>query len=127
MTKILLVEDDIYISHVFERAFKNAGYEMEIKIDAESAWDALNTATTLPAVILLDLTLPKMSGAELLGKIRADKRFEHTPVAVLTNAFTEGIEKELLSAGANMYLVKVDYAPMELVNKVEELMRNFTL
>jgi DNA-binding response OmpR family regulator len=124
--KVLLVEDDTYISHVFERALKNAGHETEIKLDGESAWEALSTATMLPSVILLDLTLPKMSGTELLAKIRADKRFEHTPVAVLTNAFTAGLEKELLAAGANLYLVKVEYKPSELVNKVEELMKKFT-
>ena len=121
MSKVFLVEDDPFISRVYERAFRLGDHELELQVDGESAWAALSTTTALPSVILLDVTLPKMSGVELLEMIRKDAKYDHTPIAILTNSFDEDIEKKVLAAGADMYLLKISNEPKELLEKVEAL------
>ncbi len=123
MTKIFLIEDDEYIARVYERAFRLAGRELVIAIDGESAWAALSAmaATELPAVILLDISLPKMSGKELLNAIRNDVKFSHTPIAVLTNSFDENIEKDVLASGADLYMLKIDNEPAKIMEKIDSL------
>jgi len=73
-----------------------------------------------PAVILLDLKLPKVNGLEVLQQIRADDRLKMIPVVVLTSSHEE---KDMLTSyklGVNAYVVKpVDFH--EFVNAVKEL------
>ena len=124
MSNIFLVEDDQYISRVYERAFSAAGHAVDIRYDGEAAWQALSTAQALPSAILLDLNIPKLSGKELLQKIRQEHRFDGIPVVVLTNSSNKDIEKEAMDAGASLYLIKIDHEPKELVAKIETLVRN---
>ena len=120
---MLLVEDDEYISRVYERAFRLAGYEIEIATDGEQGWKVLSESAVLPAVVIVDMALPKMSGSELLATIRAEKRMSVVPVVVLTNSFNEDIEKNVLAAGAALYLLKIDHEPKDIVARVGELIR----
>jgi DNA-binding response OmpR family regulator len=123
MSKILLVEDDQFISRVYERAFRLGGHEIEILGEGESAWARLLVMDPLPSVVILDLVLPQLSGIDLLAKINGDKRFDHTPVAVLTNSFDQDLEKKLLASGADLYLIKVDNEPKDVVARIEELIQ----
>ena len=124
MSRILLIEDDQYIGNVYERAFRLAEHEIAIETDGEAAWVSLSTKSPLPDIILLDLTLPKMSGRELFSKIKSDVRFDGIPVVVLTNVFDRDTEKELLAAGAELYLVKIDYKPHALLEKIDGLIHS---
>jgi DNA-binding response OmpR family regulator len=121
MSKIMLVEDDEYISRVYERAFRLSGHEIEIAADGEQGWRILSESPDLPAVIVVDIALPKISGTELLAKIRMDQRFSTVPVVVLTNSFSEDIEKKVLEAGAALYLLKIDHEPKSVVAQIEAL------
>ncbi len=123
MSKIMLVEDDEYISRVYERAFRLSGHEIEIVTDGEAAWKTLSELTLLPEIAVIDINIPRMTGIELLTKIRADVRFAPMPVVILTNSFNEEIEKQLLAAGANLYLLKIDHEPKDIVARVENLIR----
>ncbi len=124
MSKIFLAEDDPYIMRVYERAFRLRGHEIQIVPDGESAWSALSTMSTLPDAIVLDIMLPKMSGTDLLMMVNQDKRLDSIPVAVLTNSFDEDIEKKVVGMGADLYLVKIDHEPKDVVAEVENLIRN---
>jgi two-component system, chemotaxis family, sensor histidine kinase and response regulator WspE len=125
MSKVFLAEDDEYISRVYERAFRLSGHEIDIHADGEDALSAIESATALPDVIIIDLSLPKMTGTELLSKVSADKRLDKVPVIVLTNSFNEKIEKSLLDAGADLYLLKIDHEPKDVVAKAEDLINKF--
>ena len=118
-----MVEDDEYISRVYERAFRLSGHDVEIVSDGELAWATLSAMQEQPAAIVLDVSLPKMSGTELLEKINADVRFKDIHVIVLTNAFSENIEKSVLAAGADLYLLKIDHEPQDIVTKVDDLIK----
>ena len=73
-----------------------------------------------PDLILLDLILPKLSGFEVLKKIKEDKKIKDIPVIVLTNLENmEDIEKAI-ELGATTYLVKVSYPLEEVVKKIKK-------
>lgn len=82
MTKPLafIVEDHDMLSSLFEEALSEAGYETEVALDGRIASDRLQEIT--PYLILLDLHLPHVSGAELLKQIRAESRLDDTRIIV---------------------------------------------
>jgi CheY-like chemotaxis protein len=59
-----------------------------------------------PDLILLDLNLPRMSGLEVLGELKADERLRHIPVIVLTTSSAERDVRSAYSQGANAYVTK---------------------
>ncbi len=78
----LIVEDERDISIIFARALEAAGFKTEIARAGDVAVEWLATRT--PAVVILDLNLPRVPGAEILRRIRADARLASTKVIVAT-------------------------------------------
>jgi CheY-like chemotaxis protein len=127
--RILLVEDDpedVELTLTALDEYKLAN-EVVVAADGAEALDYLyyrgnfiRRAHENPAVLLLDLKLPKINGLEVLQQIRSDERLKMIPVVVLTSSREE---KDLVASyklGVNAYVVKpVDFH--EFVNAVKEL------
>ncbi|MCL4302351.1 MAG: response regulator [Anaerolineae bacterium] len=79
---VLIIEDDPKLAAIFSAAFQQANYKTEIIQDGQLATQQL--ANTIPEVVILDLHLPFVSGADILTQIRADPRLAHTHVVVVT-------------------------------------------
>jgi CheY-like chemotaxis protein len=112
---ILLVEDSPNDIELILAALKDASLANEIVVthDGAQALDYLfrrgtyaNRTTPLPAVVLLDLKMPKVDGREVLRQIRADPLVRLTPVVVLTSSREEQDLFETYHLGANAFLVK---------------------
>jgi len=117
---ILLVEDNPDDVELTLRAFKNGNIRNEVVVarDGAEALDYLfgtgtyagRDADIMPAVILLDLRLPKIDGLEVLRRMRGDERTKLLPVVILTSSKEE---RDLLNGyklGANSYIRKpVDF------------------
>ncbi len=117
---ILLVEDNPDDRELTMRAFarSNVGNEVVAVSDGIEALDYLfakgkhagRPASRVPAVVLLDLKLPKIDGLEVLRRIRADPRTHHLPVVILTSSREERDLVEGYRLGANSYVRKpVDF------------------
>jgi len=116
MTKsILLVEDNIDDEILTLRALKknNIANSVTVVRDGEEALDYLSGTgkylgqdTPLPEVVLLDLNLPKISGIEVLQRIRQHKRTRLLPVVVLTTSNEEEDKINSYQYGANSYVRK---------------------
>lgn len=78
----LIVEDDPKLATVFAAALQYANYKTEIIHEGQAA--AQRLAVMSPDVVILDLHLPFVSGADLLKQIRADQRLTQTHVIVVT-------------------------------------------
>jgi CheY-like chemotaxis protein len=78
----LVVEDHIDSAIIFSEAVKTAGFEVETVRDGEAALERLNAVE--PDVVILDLNLPRVSGIEILQRIRSDPRLAKTRVVVVT-------------------------------------------
>jgi CheY-like chemotaxis protein len=78
----LVIEDYVDAAVIFREAVKRAGFEAEIIRDGKTALERL--ATVEPAIVILDLNMPGVSGAEILQQIRSDPRLAKTHVIVAT-------------------------------------------
>jgi DNA-binding response OmpR family regulator len=121
MAKLFIAEDDPLMSRMYERAFKMGGHDLTIAADGEDAFNQLEKIDPKPRVILLDVMMPKMSGFDVLRKIKADDKLKHIPVILLTNLAGEADAQKGLELGAVLYLVKSEYDPKQIVAKVEEI------
>lgn len=121
MTKtILLVEDNASDEKLTLLAFRNSGVSNEVMVvrDGAAALDYLfatgphadRDPARAPAIVLLDLKLPKIDGLEVLRRIRADERTRLLPVVVLTASREEEDVLKSYALGANAYVRKpVDF------------------
>jgi DNA-binding response OmpR family regulator len=129
LKRILLVEDDpkdveLALTGLAEYNLAN---EVVVARDGEEALDYLyrrgNHQTRPngnPAVMLLDLKLPKVNGFEVLGQVRADENLKMIPVVILTSSHEERDLVNSYKLGVNGYVVKpVDFH--QFVNAVKEL------
>lgn len=123
---IILIEDNPFDAELTLRALQKKGLAGKVKVfpDGVEALKFLDTAAAEPQgslkAIFLDLKLPKMSGLEILGQIKGDRRTRMIPVVMLTSSQEEPDILESYRLGANSYMVKpVDYDEFSLV--VEEL------
>ncbi|MEY2578194.1 MAG: hypothetical protein QOI49_1018 [Verrucomicrobiota bacterium] len=127
--RILLVEDDPKDVELTMTALEeyNLANEVVVARDGEEALDYLyrrgnfaTRSTDNPAVLLLDLKLPKVDGLEVLQQIKADAKLKLIPVVVLTSSHEEKDMVTSYKLGVNAYVVKpVDFH--EFVNAVKEL------
>jgi CheY-like chemotaxis protein len=127
--RILIVEDDPNDVELTLTALTdyNLANEVVVARDGQQALEYLycrgefNTRPTgNPAVMLLDLKLPKVGGLEVLQQIKSDERLKMIPVVVLTSSNEEKDMMRSYSLGVNAYVVKpVDFH--EFVNAVKEL------
>jgi DNA-binding response OmpR family regulator len=121
--KILLIEDSRLLRITTERTLMRAGYEVITAVDGE---EGLRLAVeSNPDLVLLDMMLPKLSGQEVLRKLRLNAASASTPVIVLTSLSGSNREK-LLSEGASLYfeksLASMDSGSRPLLEAIEKLL-----
>lgn len=123
-TKVLVIEDELFISELYVRALTASGYDTKVVLDGQ---EALKEAqTNAYDIILLDLMLPNLTGNEVLHKLR-DKQF--TPelkakVIVTTNLELAQENRSAIEAQADGYIVKAEVTPKELVKFLDQLKLN---
>jgi DNA-binding response OmpR family regulator len=127
--RVLLVEDDPRDVELTMTALAeyNLANEVVVARDGQQALDYLHCRGEFstrsngnPAVMLLDLKLPKVDGLEVLQQIRSDQRLKLIPVVVLTSSREEKDMIRSYNLGVNAYVVKpVDFH--EFVNAIKEL------
>lgn len=114
--KILCIEDDTFLLELISGKFVHAGI---IAIGAHTGAEGLVLATNeKPDIILLDLMLPDMKGAEVMRRIKADATTKDIPVIIFSNLSDKEEIKASLSHGASAYYVKSNTLPGEIVEIV---------
>ncbi|MGG0481170.1 response regulator transcription factor [Priestia megaterium] len=116
--RILIVEDEVEIGTILKMELEHEGYQVKIK---DNGKDGLETALMKTFdLILLDIMLPKMSGIEVLRKLR--KRDINVPIILLT-ARNSTLDKVMgLDHGANDYITK-PFKTEELLARIRSLLR----
>ena len=118
--KILLIEDDITLSRMYQKKFTTDGFKI---VTAYDGWDGLKkTISEKPDLVLLDIILPGLDGLALFKKMRSQTETFNTPVILLTNVGEEDAIYECFKLGAVDYLVKSEVTPGQVVEKVESFL-----
>ena len=120
-THILLVEDDSFISGMYQTKLTNLGWQVEVVEDGEAAWQRLQK-DPLPDLVLLDIVLPKKDGFEILEGLRQDERTKGLPIILLTNLGQKPDVERGVKLGADDYIIKAHYTPTEVVEKITNLL-----
>lgn len=121
--KILLIEDEFFIRDLYERYLTKNGYQVITAVDGQEGLDkALANQVDL---ILLDIMMPKLTGIEVLERIKKEGSIaKDTPVYLLTNQVQESIIKEAFKLGAEGYLIKAQLLPKQIVEEIENIFKN---
>ena len=120
MERILVVDDSAVVASTLRSWLTRHGYEV---VTAASGEEALVLATSVPDLVLLDLTLPDFSGVEVLRRLRCDEALSRIPVVVLTASTARADRINCLESGAEDFLCKpIDEA--ELIARVRSLLRS---
>ncbi len=119
--KVLCVEDEFFISELYERALRKAGYDVT---NALNGTDALKIAQTdAYDIILLDLMVPGITGMDVLRALRdpAQTPKLHSKIIITTNLVQDDKMRKEIESHADGYLIKADITPKELVAFLDKL------
>jgi DNA-binding response OmpR family regulator len=119
--KILIVEDDRFISEMYARSLKSAGYDVEEVVTGPEGYEKARTGDY--AFILLDLMIPDKTGVEVLEDLRgADgKGLPESKIIIMTNFEQDDATRQSMEKLADGYLIKAEITPHRMV----EVVRSF--
>lgn len=117
-TKIAIIEDDAVISQMYRMKFEAEGYEVQMAANGRLGVELVEKMR--PDIILLDLRMPEMDGANALKNIRKHNWGKDIPVLILTNVGEEEAPAELKSLNVLSYIVKADLTPSQVVEQVKK-------
>ncbi len=108
VTAVLLIEDDPNDVLLMNRARAKAGFPeaFQVAVDGEEAIAMLSGTNPAPALILLDLKLPKVSGLEVVAWIKSQPVLRRIPVIIFTSSREERDIARAYDLGVNAYLLK---------------------
>ena len=108
--KILLVEDNVDLRDLIALIITHLGYETVVVTDGEEAVE--RASAIQPDLILMDIGLPKLNGAEATARIKGDPETKHIPIVILTALRNCADTKRALESGAAEILLKPVSVPM---------------
>jgi CheY-like chemotaxis protein len=117
---VLVVEDDRFLRRACEVSLRQRGFTVLTAPDGEAALELIRAE--LPGLVLLDLLMPRMSGLELLRRLRSEERTRALPVLVISNSSREADVAELEGLGIIGYLVKANLSLEELGDTVARIL-----
>jgi DNA-binding response OmpR family regulator len=118
MSNILIVEDEEFLIRTLEDNLIAEGYKVDVVKNGESAIKKIGKKK--PALILLDLLMPKKDGFYVLEEIKKHPEWKIVPVIVLSNLGDDTAIKRALQLGADDYFVKSQHPIQEVVEKAKE-------
>lgn len=112
--KVLIIEDEHFISELYVRALTRAGYEATVELDGQKGLDLAKTDQY--DIILLDLMIPTITGIEVLRQLRGSGAPKLKAKIVITTNLEQREELRAdIESQADAYLVKAEITPRQLV------------
>lgn len=119
--KIAIIEDDQIISQMYRMKFESEGFDVEVASNGKTGIELVSSRR--PDLILLDMQMPEMNGAEALKRIRKSPATADIPVIILTNLGEEEAPREIRDLGIESYIVKADLTPRQVVERVKQTLK----
>lgn len=121
MTKVLIAEDDKFLSKIYATKLKKEGIEADIAYDGEEALTKLRASK--PTLVLLDLIMPKVDGFAVLEAMHKDPDLKKIPVIVLTNLGQETDMKKCKDLGVKDFVVKANSSIQEVIEMIKKYLK----
>jgi two-component system alkaline phosphatase synthesis response regulator PhoP len=121
MKKILIVEDEKVLAEMYRDKFEKEGFEVVLGFDCRDGLDKAKAEK--PDLILLDILLPVENGVSFLKRMREEPEISSIPVVAFSNYDDPETKKEALKLGIEEYLIKTNYTPQQIVDRVKKHLR----
>ena len=118
--RILVIEDDRILRKACKTSLSKRGFVVMTASDGKEG--IMQAEEHIPDLILLDMRMPKLSGAETLAALKQNEKTKTIPVVILSNSSSEGVLHEAETLGAAGYLVKASLSLRELGDRVAEFL-----
>jgi DNA-binding response OmpR family regulator len=118
--RVVVVDDDKEVQEIVTFALSRSGFEVVVASNGQQLQDVLATAT--PDLIILDVMMPGLDGYQIFGNLRKNAATQQVPVIIMTAHAEHIYERISLDLGAAVHITK-PFHPLELVGKVQELLR----
>jgi two-component system alkaline phosphatase synthesis response regulator PhoP len=116
---VLVADDEPHIGRIIKMKLEQGPFKVSLAYDGEEALEFINTEEGLD-LALLDLMMPKLSGLDVLKKVREQERFKSLPCIILTAGGDAKHERDALALGATQFLTK-PFSPKKLYALVARL------
>jgi len=116
---ILVADDEPHIGRIIKMKLEQGPFRVSLAYDGQEALDFVNSGEQLD-LVLLDLMMPKLSGLDVLRRIRAQEKFKSLPCIILTAGGEAKHERDALELGATQFLTK-PFSPKKLYALVARL------
>lgn len=119
--KVLCIEDEFFISELYERALKKAGYHVTTALNGSDGLEIAKTGGY--DIVLLDLVVPGMQGVEILRELRDPAKSPgfRGKIIITTNLEQDEKTRAEVEAQADGYVIKATITPKELVNFLSKI------
>ena len=122
--KVLIVDDDPFITEMYRLRLEADGYEVITARDGEEGLARAGTDT--PGFICLDYRLPGIDGLEVLERLQADPSTKSIPVIMLSSDADPAVQDRGLRLGALMFGIKAETTPSQLAEAIGHILRQST-
>jgi len=119
--KILLVEDDANLTEMYTMKFKDESLDYVNAADGVAGLEL--ACAESPAIILLDIMMPKIDGFAVLTELKKDPKLKDIPVIMLSNLGQESDIEKGKELGAVDYIVKATMTPTQVISKIKEYLK----
>ncbi len=116
MKKVIIVEDEEILRNLLHRKLTAEGYSADIAENGEEGLKKIRE--NRPDLILLDIVMPKMGGFEMMEEIQKDESISGIPVIIVSNSGQPVEIDRAQKLGARDWLVKTEFDPQEVIDKV---------
>ncbi len=120
MAKILVVEDEIFLSEALTDKLRKSKYTVEAAMDGEQA--LIKVGSFKPELILLDIRMPKKDGFSVIRELKNSPTTKDIPVIMLSNFGEANEVTKAKSLGAQDYFVKANLKLVDLCTKIKNLL-----
>ena len=118
--RILVADDEPHIGRIIQMKLEQGPFEVVLAEDGEAALEAIERDAEI-ALVVLDLMMPKLSGLDVLARVRANESTRTLPTVILTAAGEEDQERNAMRLGATEFLTK-PFSPKKLYTMVAQLL-----
>lgn len=116
---ILVADDEAHIGRIIKIKMEQGPFNVILAFDGQEAVDVLDSEPVLDLVVL-DLMMPRLSGLDVLDRIRSSEKWKELPCIILTAAGQEEYEREARNSGATDFITK-PFSPKKLYSLIAKL------